>query len=454
MKRPTTHTKHYGWLILLLITIVHASQCTPYTPPSATPDIVTEYLRAAEEHIAAGEYTAAETAYREAIQAAPNDPHPILELARLYLLWQRPQAGLSALDEALRYSASSQENAILRLELLALAGDWSQITAEATERLRAYPDDDTALGLLTEAYLQDYQCVAAATMAQRWHEAVPNNRDASLTWSLLASDPLLLCETDARLRETEFCAQSGDRKDPDMEVAAALIRNGNWPLAACVLTHAVSMGTDGTVTAEMHTWLGEALIRVGRPAEAKEHLVTATTLAPEAPLGWLFLGTYYLSQQETDAAREALLYARTLDPLNPAPCLAMAEATAQAGRYDEVDVWIAAALDNAPTDADIAKTAARFYLERHLIHTEYPFRAIESAIQLAPDDGEAQMLLGEFRLMTGDNAGALIALDTAVRLTSTLGQAHYLRGLALQAAGRDNDAQNAFVRAADLSYRP
>ena len=347
----------------------------------------------------------------------------------------------------------------MRLELLALAGDWSQVIVEAAERLRAHPNDSTALKLLTEAYLQDYQCVAATTMAQRWHEAAPDDRDAALTWSLLASDTLLLCETDARLRETEFCTQSGDGTDSDMALAAALIRKGNWPLAACVLTHAVSMGTSSTVTTEMHTWLGEALTRMGRPIEAHEHLIAATTLAPEAPLGWLLLGTHYLSQQEAGAAREALLRASSLDPRNPAPYLALAEATAQAGRYDEVDVWIAAALDNAPTDADIAKAAARFYLERHLIHAEYPFRAIESAIQLAPDDGEAQMLLGEFRLMTGDDAGALVALDKAVGLAPTLeqvtlGQAHYLRGLALQAAGRPDDAQNAFILAADLGYWP
>jgi tetratricopeptide (TPR) repeat protein len=421
------------------------------------PDVVTEYLQAAADHVAAGAYTAAETAYREAIQAAPADPRPILELARLYLLWQRPQAGLSALDEALRQDVFAPENvpastvALLRLELLAQAGNWSQVAAEAAERLRAYPYDDIALGLLTEAYLQDYQCVAAATMARRWHEAAPEDRDATLTWSLLASDILLLCETDAQLRETTFCAQTGDGTNPDMDLAAALIRGGNWPLAACVLTRAA---TRDTATAETHAWLGESLARLGRPTEAQEHLIAATALAPDAPLGWLLLGTYYLGQQETGAARESLLRARSLDPHNPAPCLALAEATAQAGRYDEVDVWIAAALDNAPTDADIAKAAARFYLERHLIHAEYPFRAIQSAIQLAPDDGEAHMLLGQFRLMTGDHAAALTALDTAVRLAPALGPAHYLRGLALQAVDRHNDAQQAFIRAADLSYWP
>ena len=64
------------------------------------------------------------------------------------------------------------------------------------------------------------------------------------------------------------------------------------------------------------------------------------------------------------------------------------------------------------------------------------------------------MLLGQFRLITGDHTGAVTALDTAIRLAPTLGPAHYLRGLALQAVGRHNDAQQAFTRAADLSYWP
>ena len=454
MKQSTVYPPRYGWLILLLIIMICAQRCAPSTP-SATPDITAEYLQAAAGHIAAGEYTAAETAYREAIQTAPENPQPILDLARLYLLWQRPQEGLAALDEALRCGASAQDNAILRLELLAIAGNWSQVTTEATEHLHTYPNDGEALRLLTEAYLQDYQCVAATTMAQRWYEAIPDDRDAALTWGLLAPDASLLCETDARLGETTLCTQATDGTNSDMDLAAALIRSGNWPLAACVLTRADASSDNGsTFTAEMHAWFGEALARLGRPAEAQTHLIAATTLSPEAPLGWLLLGTYYLSQQDTTAARESLLRARDLDPHNPAPYLALAEATAQAGRYDEVDVWIAAALDNAPTDADIAKAAARFYLERHLTHAEYPFRAIESAIQLAPDDGEAQMLLGQFRLITGDNAGALTALDAAVKLDPALGEAHYLRGLALQAVGKQSEAQQAFVRAADLGYWP
>lgn len=445
--------QYQRWLIVLWIAALCLPGCAPHTPPAPTPTPASAaaYLRTAADHVAAGAYTAAETAYRAAIQAAPNDPAPRLELAGLYRVWQRPQAGLAALDEALRLGASPRDTVPLRLELLALAGDWAQVTAEATARLRVFPDDSMALELLTEAYLRDYQCAAATTIAQRWHETAPTDRNATLTWSILAADTTLLCEVDATLRDSAFCvgARSGN-ENLDMELGAALIRSNNWPLAACVLTRAVAQ----TDTVEAHTWLGEALARIGRPAEARAHLLTATARAPEAPLGWLLLGTYNLGQQETVAAREALLRARALDPHNPAVSLALAEATAQTGRYDEVDAWIAAAMNNAPTDANIAKAAARFYLERHLIHAEYPIRAIQSAIQLAPKDGEAQMLLGQFRLITGDDAGARIALDAAVALAPEMGAAHYLRALALQATGDPAAAQQALTRAADLGYQP
>ena len=461
MKRSKARPTRSAWLILLLIAVLQAPRCAPRTPPPATPDFIAEHLRAAAIHVDAGAYTAAEAAYREALQAVPNNPQPLLELARLYRRWQRPQAGLAALDEALRLGAAARENghagaiAILRLELLAMAGNWSQVAIEATEHLRAYPNDGAALQRLTQAYLQDHECLAATTVAGRWYEAAPDDRDAALTWGLLAGDARLLCETDAHLGEAAFCTTGAERTDPDVDIITALIRSGKWPLTACVLRRALTMTREqSTSTAEMHAWLGEALVRVGRPAEAQPHLVAATNLAPEAPLGWLLLGMYYLGQQETEAAREALLNARSLDPRNPAPYLALAEATAQTGNYKEIEVWIAAALEIAPTDAEIAKAAARFYLERNLIDAVYPLRAIQKAIQLAPDDGETQMLLGRFRLLAGDQSGAVAALDEAVKLDPGLGAAHYLRGLALQATNKPTEAQQAFIRAADLGYFP
>ncbi len=441
--------KHYEWLIGLTLAALLLAGCMPETPLSATPANVTGQptaapLSIAAQYVAAGEYTAAESLYRQALQDVPNDPRPALELARLYRTWHRPQLGLAALDEAARRNASGDEITPIRLELLASDGNWPQVAAEAEARLVTVPEDRSALEWLTRAQLQQYQCVTATTTAQRWLAAAPDNHEARIILGTLTYDVISLCEVEAR-----FCAlpQSGGAA----QLGTLLIHNGNWPLAACALTRAVA--ENGT-SAEAHAWLGEALARLDRPEEARPHFLRASELAPQSPLPWVLLGLHELSQQRTEAANTALQRARSLDPTNPLTYLSLAEVQAQAGAYDKVDAWIAAALNVAPTDGDVAKAAARFYLERHLIQDTYPIRAIQSALQIAPEDGEAYMLLGWYRLISGDWNGALTALDQAVKFMPQLGQAHYLRGLALQATGDAEAARKAFTRAADLGYWP
>lgn len=451
MKRRPNYDLYHKLCLALAIAAWLLSCSAPATPPSVIPTPpntdnppYTEIYRAAAAHITAGEYSAAETLYHAALQEAPNDPQPALQLAQLYQMWNRPAAGLAALDEAARRKAPVEEITPLRLELLALNGNWADLITTAEAHLITVPNDSQALKWLTRAYLHTYQCATADTTAQRWYDAAPDDLDARLTLGALGGDISSLCEADAR-----FCIlpPTGD----DLQLGITLIRDGNWPLAACVLTRAAA--TDDA-PAEAHAWLGEALARLDRPQEAQPHFLKATTLAPRSPLAWLLLGLFYLSQQQTDNAVKALLQAHNLDPTNPLTCLSLAEAKAQAGHYDEVDAWIGAALDAAPTDADVAKTAARFYLERHLIQNEYPLRPIQSAIKLAPEDGEATMLLGWFKLMTGDTTGARETLDKAVALAPELGQAHYWRGLALEATGETQAAQAAFTRATDLGYVP
>ncbi|HOT90064.1 MAG TPA: tetratricopeptide repeat protein [Anaerolineae bacterium] len=435
--------------IVLAIAVLLLAGCTPKTPLPAPPSNDTiqptaDPLSIAAQHVTAGEYTAAVSLYRQALQAAPDDPRPALELARLYYTWKRPQSGLIALDEATRRNASTEETAPLRLALLALDGDWPRVTTEAEARLAAVPDDVTALEWLTRAQLQQYECAAAATTARHWYTVAPDNRDARIILGALEDDAVSLCEAEAR-----FCTLP--QVEGTVQLGSLLVHDGNWSLAACVLTRAVAAND---ASAEAHAWLGEALTRIGRPEEGRPHLVKAITLAPQSPLPWLLLGLHDLGQQRTDTAAQALQHARSLDPTNPLIYLSMAEVKAQSGDYDEVDAWIAAALNTAPKDADIAKAAARFYLERHLIQNEYPIRPIQSAIQIAPQDGEAYMLLGWYRLMTNDWNGARAALDEAIKLAPDLGQAHYLRGLALQATGDAEAARQAITRAADLGYWP
>jgi tetratricopeptide (TPR) repeat protein len=406
-----------------------------------------ELLREAESHVAAGEYSAAEQLYRQALQSLPDDPQPAMQLARLYRTWGRPEDGLGALDEAARRGSPAEEVEPLRLALLAQSGQWEQVRREAEARLEASPEDGPALKLLTEALLQQGECADAVEIAAHWREAAPDDPDAAKVLGSLTGDFAALCEVDP-----PACAGLQDCGDAcDLRLGGALVRANAWPLAACVLARAEASDPS---SAEAHAWLGEALARTGRAAEAQKHLEQATLLAPESPLAWLLLGTFYLRQGQNDAARQALLRAQSLDPGNPAPCLAVAEVKAQAGRYDEVDAWTEAALERAPGDVEIWKAVARFYLERNLIQGGFPSRAVDGAVNLAPNDAEAQLLLGWARLIYGDAPGAVFVLNKALALDPRLAEAHYLQGVALKAMGEPEKAQAAFVKAADLGYRP
>ena len=405
----------------------------------------------AEAHIAAGEYTAAEALYQSARQAYPDDPIPAYRMAQLYQQWGRPEAGLCALEEAVRNGLpvqNDEEAQSLRLTLLAQAGAWERVAAEAETMS---PDAHT-LELLTRAHLQRYECAAARQSAEQWRDlASEEHKKASARISgLLADDPTQICTADA-----DLCALlatcSDDPSACDAEIGRALLRAGDWGLAACVLTRAVAAHP---ASAEVHAWLGESLNRLGESTAAREHLERAVELAPDSAQPWLLLGMHDLQQGRLDIAKSELLRAQRLDPGNPAPCLAMAELKAQRGNYDEVNLWVEAALARAPTDADLWKAAARLYLQRSLRQPPYPLEAAEGAVTLAPDDAEAHLLLGWARFERNELAAARDTLNIAVELAPNLGHAYYLRGQVRQALGNTEAAQADFTRAANLGYFP
>ncbi|HNT77958.1 MAG TPA: tetratricopeptide repeat protein [Anaerolineae bacterium] len=403
----------------------------------------TQVLKTAEARVVAGEYTAAESLYRQVAAQTPDDPAPMLQLAELYLQWGQPQAGLAALTTA-QQRGYAGEILPLRLSLLIQAQNWTQARILAQGYLQTHPDDVPTLAQVTTARLWLGDCAAAAESAARWYSAVPTDTRAALTYGALTGDAARLCQGSA-----DFCAPCAPACD--LQHGYRLLRDENWPLAACVLERAVA--ADPT-SADAHAWLGEALTRTDRPALAQPHFEQATALAPEAPLGWLLLGLHRLRQGDAAAARESLLEAQRLDPDNPAPCLALAEVKALSGDYEEIATWTEAALERAPNDAEVWKAVARFYLTRNLLGETYPLYAAQGAVQLAPNDAEAAMLLGWTYLAQDAPTRALTELDRAIQLDPMLGQAHYLRGLALQATGDPAAAQSAFTRAADWGYRP
>lgn len=413
------------WVRMLLLLLAGCPLATLSASGQASAGL--EVLRLAESHAAHGERTAAAAAYRQALTLLPADPYPALRQAALYAGWGHGAEGLRALTEATHRGASAAQTRSLRLTLLAQAGQWDQLAHEATLRLAESPADAQALALLTQAQTQQGDCAAAAETAGRWQAAAP--ADPAAQEAVAALQP---CATPGcHLRSGQQC-----------------LAEGQWALAVCSLEQAVAANP---TSAEAHAWLGEALSRAGRPAEARRALEQATTLAPEAPVGWLLLGLHALRQNDVVTAQEALHRARQLDPGNPAPCLGLMEVAALNANYTAVDTWTEAALLRGPEDVEVWKAVARFYVTRGLQRNEFPGRAAEQAIRLAPADAEAWLLLGRSRLLTGKAGEALMALDQAVALAPALAAAHRWRGEALRLLGREGEAQAAFIQAANLN---
>jgi len=340
----------------------------------------------------------------------------------------------------------------LQMELLADAGQWDALTDAAQRYLANHPESVAALAHLAQAQMHEQACKAAQSTAQAWQQVAPESDAARRTWATLAlaetPTATALCESDAALCTTlNACANPAAC---DLPLGQALLRQGETALAACVLNRAAAADPD---SGDAHAWLGSALDALGFTAEAGAHLEQATTLNPTSPLAWTLLGRHRLQRGNYTAAREALRTAHELDPANPAPCLAMAAALAGESRYEEIQPWIEAALERAPNDPEIFKAAARFYLARNLAQAPYPLQIAESAVALAPEDAEAQMLLGWRHLQADAPEAALAALNRAVALDPELAQAHHLRGQTLQTLGRYDEAAAAFTEAVDLGHR-
>ncbi|MBN1246434.1 MAG: tetratricopeptide repeat protein [Anaerolineae bacterium] len=436
---------------LLIVTALSVALLTTACQRWLSPrDRVRELTTVATAHRQAGEYTAAEAAYEAAIAMVEDDNDLLLRLAELYLIWQRPQQGLSILAQLPpAVMEASTEAQRLQLQLLAADGAWPEAISAASQVLAECPTEPVAWQVLIEAYLALNKCDQALDAANRALSLSDAPPPVLETAQLLAGDYAALAETSPTLTAgTESCAG-----DCDFAMGLRLVRLRRWGSAACVLGRALaqaSPGSEATWIPEAHAWIGEAMVQLGLEREAQTQLRRAVELAPQSALAWLLLGKSALMQGDFETARIALYNAHQFDPESPAPCLAMAELQAAQGRYGDAEPWIDAALERAPAEASIWVSAARFYLARDLAAPTRLEEITQHALALAPDDPEVLVVAGWHWLNSDRPEDALELLDRAVEIAPGFAEAHYLRGMALRATGAAVEATAALTRAADL----
>ena len=157
--------------------------------------------------------------------------------------------------------------------------------------------------------------------------------------------------------------------------------------------------------------LGEVLLGLGRPHDARAALWRALALDPEAGRGWRALAFAHLRLREDRRARRAARRAVALLPEDPSAWIALAEVACRLRMLDEA----LAAADQAarldPGDADAWEIRARAHLLRG--EHEVAFRAFRVALRLDPDHEKAWGGLG---MAAAELADAETLLEAIARL--------------------------------------
>ena len=435
--------------------------------PARTPYL--DLLRRGDAHATSAERTAAVGAYREAARVRPGDPEPYLRLAKVYLDWGRNEDALAALAEAERLVAERVGGVALGEAVLttglerswvalhAARADWPAVVEHAQRLLDLAPADGPARHALARAYVELGEWDAARAEYGALVGADPGDRLAHerLGALSLGGDPaaiqhLFAARTGLADRLLAALGETGAADDPAYASALlgqVLFEEQEWALAARLFERALSDSPDYP---DAHAYLGFALDRMDRPAEARAHLERAVALAPDSPVAHTLLGLHHERLGDVAAARAEFETAYDLDPKNPATCVEIGQTWAAEGRYLAAEIWLREAVSLQSDDPALWEVLARFYVDHDITADGRGVEATATWVELSPDDARAHDLRGWAAFQVGDYDAARDSLLQATLLDPALAPAHYHLGRLWAAQGAQQKAREAFARALDL----
>ena len=259
----------------------------------------------------------------------------------------------------------------------------------------------------------------------------------------------------AALREVTGLEQQPSGNDERALVRArlgeALLRYGNLALARVQFEQALELEP---AYADAHAYLGHVFSLLGENEQAEEHLERAIVLQPTYTLAHYFLGMHYVRVGRWLSAQESLLRAYDLDPTNPAICAAVADTFLHGDEpaYAVAERWFHAAVDNAPGDARFHLLLAHFYVDYMVDPTVRGVAVAQVAVDLAPNNGEAQETLGWAHYLAGQPELATQPLLRAHELSPDEPRIFYRLGEVYRALGDWGQAQRFYQGAIDRDW--
>jgi tetratricopeptide (TPR) repeat protein len=221
-----------------------------------------------------------------------------------------------------------------------------------------------------------------------------------------------------------FCAAGAGA---DLDRARELLRRGAIAEAVKLLRQHVQHAPGD---ADGHLLLGSALALVPLRSEAIDEARRAVELRPKSAGSYEALGSVLARFAEYPAARQAFEKALDLDPASVDTRYSLALVLAQLSEYAAAEGHLRRAVELA---ADTPRSAnLHFLLGRILSALDKPGEAAaecERAINLRPDYADAYVELAAARRKLLDEAGSFQALYRAVELAPNNAEAQYRLGM-------------------------
>ncbi len=423
-------------------------------------------LRRGDHHRRHMEYAAALRDYAQAAKLEPTDARPHQRTGSIYLAQGRLEEAEDSLRRALALNTAEvgaltdlgqvmfrtgRREAAIALWERAVAS--SAGAAEAQHALGMVALEAGAFGQARDRLVRTLE-IAPTRVESRYRLALlaarerPGEAEAILLE--LLQDPL---SPEQEKRARSFLeALRGLDELPDsisrsMALGAAYLRADALSLAHDRFRWALSRDPN-SLDAQAH--VGYVLFRERKRGEAVRDLRHVLSLDPDHALANYYLGLVLLSWGNTEGAMAQFRAVLRADPDNAAAFVEMGRAYYHRRKYAEAAEMFERGARLASGDAGFHLILARFYVDHLWLVEEKGLPEAAWAANIAPENAEAQDVLGWANYLTERYREAEAALERAVDIDPSLASAHYHRGMTLLQMGRREEAASAFRKAVDL----
>lgn len=247
-----------------------------------------------------------------------------------------------------------------------------------------------------------------------------SNPEAALAELMQAErDPGLTLSVQAMRTALNAALLSEDETYQMMLIGRALAAQGDWDLAAAAFGRANSLQEE---YAPAWAWMGEAEQQLGRDGRA--YLEKAIQLDPRSAMNYVFYGIYWQRQGNIQKAIDAYKTAVQLEPQVAAWHTALAGAYEQQGDLPDAISEHLRAVELDPGDSSGWRALALFCIMTGYDLEETGISAVETLLDLEPDDWRSQDIAGQLAFARGKYQEAQGRFEQAIQLAPDQAEVH------------------------------